>query len=61
MGKEIIHIEWEGPSYFEEIQKLKNVSDYGDYQIYGDHLVYGQNVLLYIGKTETKTFGERIV
>src|SRR5579872_2702258 len=36
------------------------LKDRGLYQIYGHHPVYGSNVLLYIGQTYGRTFGERI-
>ncbi len=56
----IIHIEWEGPLKWNEIHKRRSESDYGVYQIYGGHPVYGSNVLLYIGKAGSQTFGVRI-
>lgn len=55
-----IHIIWEGPFSLEESLNKNCESDYGLYQFYGDHIVYGQNVLLYLGKTESQTFGRRI-
>jgi hypothetical protein len=55
-----IHILWEGPFSRDEALKLTSSSDYGLYQFYGDHLVYGRDVLLYLGKAETQTFGRRI-
>ena len=57
----LIHVSWSGPYKIEEIKNLKNLEvDYGVYQIYGSHPLYGSDVLLYIGKAEQQTFGERI-
>jgi hypothetical protein len=55
-----IHILGEGPFSRDEALKLTSSSDYGLYQFYGDHLVYGRDVLLYLGKAETQTFGRCI-
>src|ERR1035441_2585568 len=61
MEERIIHIEWEGPHSLNQLDSLKDVrKDRGLYQIYGHHPVYGSNVLLYIGQTVGRTFGERI-
>jgi hypothetical protein len=58
---QIIHIEWEGPFFFNTVKKLNDeVSDFGVYQIYGSHPIYGYDVLLYIGKAERQTFFTRI-
>ncbi len=56
-----IHIFWEGPLALKDIDELKNTKkDYGVYQIYGFHPLYGHSVLLYIGKADDQTFGQRI-
>ena len=55
-----IHINWEGPFTHSEALKLNSETDYGLYQFYGDHLIYGRDVILYLGKAETQTFGRRI-
>jgi len=61
MMETIIHIEWEGPYSLNQLNTLKDLrKDRGLYQIYGHHPVYGSNVLLYIGQTSGRTFGERI-
>jgi hypothetical protein len=61
MEERIIHIEWEGPYSLNQLDTLKDLrKDRGLYQIYGHHPVYGSNVLLYIGQTVGRTFGERI-
>src|SRR5258708_19938364 len=61
MMERIIHIEWEGPYSLNQLDTLKDSrKDHGLYQIYGHHPVYGPNVLLYIGQTYGRTFGERI-
>ena len=61
MEERIIHIEWEGPYSLSQLDTLKDLrKDRGLYQIYGHHPVYGSNVLLYIGQTVGRTFGERI-
>jgi hypothetical protein len=56
----IVHIEWEGPLSWKQALQLNSSKDYGTYQIYGCHPVYGSDVLLYIGKAERQTFGNRI-
>ncbi len=55
-----IHIIWEGPYTYEDAIKLNSESDYGLYQFYGDHIMYGNDTLLYLGKAEKQTFGQRI-
>lgn len=55
-----IHIDWQGPLTVDQAMMLKSSGDKGLYQYYGDHPSYGANVLLYIGKTEEQTFGERL-
>jgi hypothetical protein len=55
-----IHISWEGPVSLQAAQNLNDWSrDFGVYQVYGAHPVYGPNVLLYIGRSEKRSFGER--
>ncbi|AWI13518.1 hypothetical protein CQJ30_16010 [Caldibacillus thermoamylovorans] len=57
----LIQIDWEGPFTLDEINVLKDVSkDYGIYQIYGKHIVYGKDILLYIGKADQQTIGQRV-
>lgn len=58
----IIHIDWEGPFSYEEIEKdSADVNkDFGIYQWYGTHPVYGVDTLLYIGKAGDQTFSKRI-
>src|ERR1035438_3521697 len=61
MVERIIHIEWEGPYSLNQLDTLKDLhKDRGLYQIYGHHPVYGSSVLLYIGQTVGRTFGEKI-
>ena len=57
---EIINIMWEGPLTLEEAYGKNEENDKGVYQVYGDHPVYGLDVLLYIGKAQTQTFGRRL-
>lgn len=56
----IIEINWEGPFTEEEIETKHNAGDYGLYQVYGNHEIYGKDVLLYIGKAASQTFGTRL-
>jgi hypothetical protein len=49
-----ITIEWEGPF---TICAVKEMDDYGLYQIYGEHIIFGKNSLLYIGATNLKKTG----
>jgi hypothetical protein len=54
-------IDWEEPFTLDQINLLKDVSkDYGIYQIYGKHLDYGKDILLYIGKADQQTIGQRV-
>lgn len=55
-----IHINWEGPYTPSQAVTLNSKSDFGLYQYYGDHPTYGANVLLYIGKAETQSLGQRL-
>ena len=60
MRERIIHIEWEGPYSLNQLDTSKDLrKDHGRIR-YGHHPVYGSNVLLYIGQTIGRTFGERI-
>ncbi|WP_260983535.1 hypothetical protein [Cytobacillus oceanisediminis] len=57
----LIQIDWQGPFKIEDLHLLNDIShDYGIYQIYGKHIVYGKDVLLYIGKADFQTIGNRI-
>ncbi len=60
MATEVIHVQWEGPFTYEETKCLNNEYDRGVYQIYGSHPVYGSDVLVYVGKTDKRTFQQRI-
>lgn len=60
MENKVSYIDWEGPFSLKDMKKFNTKNDYGLYQVYGSHSVYGGNVLLYIGKTETQTFGNSI-
>jgi hypothetical protein len=55
-----IIIKWEGPFNQEEIIESNKTCDYGLYQVYGIHRIYGNDVLLYIGKAKTQSFGTRL-
>jgi hypothetical protein len=55
------HIVWEKIIWEDfKYEDFKKKDDKGIYQLYGTHQVYGLNSLLYIGKTDKQTFGERI-
>lgn len=61
MELKYIHIDWEGPFSYDKITSFRNDRfDYGIYQIYGCHPIYGSDVLLYIGKAQDQTFGQRL-
>ncbi len=56
-----MHLEWDGPFEFEDLDKLNDPqSDYGVYQIYGAHPLYGADVLLYLGTAVNETFAARL-
>lgn len=57
-----IHIRWEGPRELEDAIGAWSLEsgDYGVYQIYGTHRVAGPDCLLYIGRADDETFGERL-
>jgi len=56
--EKIYDVMWEGP-YNLEVAKKRSKKDHVLYAIFGTHSVYGQNVLLYIGLTET-TVAQRL-
>jgi hypothetical protein len=58
MQETICDVYWEGPFDWDKRALLWNPS-HVLYAIYGTHPVYGQNVLLYIGMTET-TVADRL-
>lgn len=60
MENKVVYLDWEGPFSLDDMKKFNTKNDYGLYQVYGSHSVYGANVLLYIGKTGTQTFGNTI-
>jgi len=61
MATTVIHIQWQGPFSIEEALKLRDEDvDYGIYQVYGANAVYGLGTLLYLGKAQEQTFGQRI-
>ncbi|GGH73228.1 hypothetical protein JOD43_000025 [Pullulanibacillus pueri] len=61
INTDLIQIQWEGPYKLIDLVTIRNEEyDYGLYQIYGKHPIYGSNVLLYIGKADSQTFGIRI-
>ncbi|MEO9149837.1 MAG: hypothetical protein ABI212_10795 [Burkholderiaceae bacterium] len=55
-----VHINWEGPFTKLEASNLNSTADHGLYQFYGEHLIYGSDTLLYFGKAQELTFGNRI-
>lgn len=61
MSPKVIYLEWDGPYTFFELEELDDVRcDYGVYQVYGHHPLYGDEALLFIGKAEDQTFGEKL-
>lgn len=56
-----IEVVWEGPFSTEEVTRMNSTSDYGIYIVFGPHKVYGLETLLYIGKSEQRTFGVRML
>jgi hypothetical protein len=61
MPLKVLYIEWNGPYDFEDLEELQDEScDYGVYQIYGMHPVYGEEVLLYLGQTDNRTFSAKL-
>jgi len=62
MEPKYVHIDWQGPLSYDQLPLLRDEQiDYGIYQIYGSHPVYGSDVLLYIGKAQDQTFGQRLL
>lgn len=55
-----VHLQWDGPTTWEEKAELKSPTDYGIYQIYGHHPVHGADCLLYIGKACDQPFAVRL-
>jgi hypothetical protein len=60
MSERVIHIDWKGPYSIPELATFCKTTDYGVYAIYGHHPVYGSDTLLYIGKAQDQTFGQRV-
>jgi hypothetical protein len=61
MAEKMIYLEWDGPYSFDDLEELQDETcDYGIYQVYGMHPVYGAEVLLFLGKTEDRTFGAQL-
>ncbi|MGH8056912.1 MAG: hypothetical protein ACREOH_06690 [Candidatus Entotheonellia bacterium] len=58
MQETICDVCWDGPFEWDKRNLLRN-SAHVLYAIYGNHSIYGQNVLLYIGMTET-TVADRL-
>ena len=56
---DIIEILWTGPFKLADTEEFSDYSDYGIYQIYGTHNIYGAETLLYIGKSDQRTFSTR--
>jgi hypothetical protein len=55
----IIDIVWDGPFTLADVKGYNGNTDYGVYQIYGTRNSVADE-LLYIGKAESQTFGQRI-
>jgi hypothetical protein len=56
-----IFIDWDGPYTFDELDELQEPrTDYGLYLVYGAHPLYGGDVLLYIGQSGERTFGDKL-
>ncbi|MBU3677188.1 MAG: hypothetical protein FGM54_08440 [Chitinophagaceae bacterium] len=53
-------ISWSGPFDINNIKTLNSPTDFGVYTVYGTHNIFGINTLLYIGKAEDRSFGERL-
>lgn len=61
MTSKTIFIDWDGPYSFDELDELEDPRvDYGLYQVYGAHPLYGEEVLLYLGQTGERTFGDKL-
>lgn len=62
MNEKVIHIQWQGPlSFHQAVACTDRKQDYGIYQVCGPHVSYGRDVLLYIGKAASQTFGKRLL
>jgi len=57
-----VHVDWEGPFDWRTVVSTKTDPDRdcGLYQICTNHLVHGPNTLLYVGKTDRRTFSARL-
>ena len=56
-----LHVQWDGPYPYDDAKRLVDErTDFGVYQIYGAHPVYGSDVLIYIGRATSQTFGTRL-
>jgi Holliday junction resolvase RusA-like endonuclease len=57
-----ISVDWEGPFDWDTVISTKTDPDRdcGLYQICTNHLVHGPNTLLYVGKTDRRTFSARL-
>jgi len=61
MTPKTIFIDWDGPYTFDELEELEDPRiDYGLYQVYGAHPLYGEEVLLYLGQTGERAFGDKL-
>ena len=59
MEEKIVVIEWEKIDQWKKVSEKNGDEDYGIYQVTGYHPVFGDDSLLYIGKAQDQTFGER--
>lgn len=58
---DVIEIAWDGPFGVEDVvSRMHGAADYGIYQLYGTHSVHGADSLLYIGKAQERSFGQRL-
>lgn len=57
----LFHVSWEKYDWENiDLDQLNEGHHYGIYQIYGTHPIYGKDSLLYIGKAQDQTFGNRL-
>ncbi|MXW94354.1 MAG: hypothetical protein F4110_07855 [Acidimicrobiaceae bacterium] len=54
-----IHLLWAGPHTFGDVLGMKDLGDYGIYQVCGPHPASAAESLQYIGQANGQTFGER--
>ena len=54
-----IHLLWNGPHTCGAVLEMDHSTDFGIYQVYGPHPVSGADSLLYIGRANDQTFGDR--